>query len=82
MDNSPENGRSVQKLSPAKFLQSERRGVRRKLVQSTLFPHKSLDDGDTKGRRGCDEEVSGDNEDCCGSPSKSKRKRKPKKVNY
>lgn len=65
-------------------LEPGRRSVRRRLVQSTLFPQKSpeqeCDGGDQNADREC--EVEGDNEDdqefCCSSQGKKPRKRKGK----
>ncbi|XP_031281321.1 uncharacterized protein LOC116139808 isoform X1 [Pistacia vera] len=65
-------------------LEAGRRSVRRRLVQSTLFPQKSpeqeCDGGDQNADKEC--EVEGDNEDdqefCCGSQGKKIRKRKGK----
>lgn len=59
----------------------ERRCVRRRLVQSTLFPHKPQDGEEndyTKGERDCDQDENGEDEECCGSQSKIKRKGKGK----
>lgn len=65
-------------------LESGRRNVRRRFVQSTLFPQKSpkqeCDGGDQIADKECD--VEGDNEDdqefCCSSQGKKSRKRKGK----
>lgn len=86
MDNSAQNARPS---TPT------RRVVRRRLVQSTLFPLKPQqqleEDGDLKAERGNGEDDDGEDEDFCGSQSKRKRKSKakktppikaPKKVNY
>ncbi|KAH0989402.1 hypothetical protein GBA52_000885 [Prunus armeniaca] len=61
-----------------------RRVVRRRLVQSTLFPLKPQqqleEDGDLKAERGNGEDDDGEDEDFCGSQSKRKRKSKAKKT--
>ncbi|PON46995.1 Checkpoint protein [Parasponia andersonii] len=84
MDNSPD---SPQDLSPSNLQPPERRCVRRRLVQATLFPHKPQPhnrevNGDLKGENACDGIEDGKDEECCGSQSqsksKSKSKRKPK----
>lgn len=73
MDKSAENDEST----------PERRSVRRRLVQSTLFQPKAqeieFNGGDQKPDK--EFEVEGDNEDdleCCGSQGKKTRKRKGK----
>lgn len=88
MDNSPpESDRSPQELSPADIRPPERRSARRRLVQSTLFPHKPQpkdgeENGDGKDDRDRGEEIGdgdnggGEDEDCGGSQSKRKRKAK------
>lgn len=93
MDNSTQMEQPVPELSPGEFRPPEPRGIRRRLVQSTLFPHKPPDreeKGDTKGERDCDLGEDGENEECCGSQKKRKTKAKqkakpsdkaPKKVN-
>ncbi|XP_059631837.1 uncharacterized protein LOC132274545 isoform X2 [Cornus florida] len=57
----------------------ERTPVRRRLIQSTLFPHRSQESV-VKEKEGCDGDVEQDDQDkeCCGSQSKRKRKPKPK----
>lgn len=53
--------------------------VRRRLVQSTLFPHKSPENVDGHCKQGADQEVEEDEEEYCGSQSnKKKRRQKPK----
>lgn len=53
--------------------------VRRRLVQSMLFPHKSPENVDGVCKQGEDQEEEEDGEDYCGSQSnKKKRKLKPK----
>ncbi|KAL5776969.1 hypothetical protein ACOSP7_009895 [Xanthoceras sorbifolium] len=74
----------MEKLANKDELAAERRNMRRRLIQSTLFPHKSQEietnGGDQKADKDC--EVDGDNEDdqeyCCGSQGKKTRKRKGK----
>ncbi|KAK6257507.1 hypothetical protein QUC31_000966 [Theobroma cacao] len=60
--------------------QRERRSVRRRLVQSTLFPHKSPEielKVDQKANEGEDDHNDGEDEEFCGSQGKRKiRKRK------
>lgn len=59
--------------------QTPRRNVRRKLVQSTLIPHKSEDVIEVNGDRTCDaEEGEGGDGDFCSSQGKKTRKRKEK----
>lgn len=95
MDNSVDKEHPVAENSSGELRLLERRCVRRRLVQSTLFPHKPQDrddNGDTKGERDCDQDENGEDEECCGSQSKGKRKGKGKaattpkrackKVNY
>lgn len=81
-------------LSPEGIRPPVRRNVRRKLVQSTLFPQKPQEreeSGDQKGGKNCGEDEDGEEEEFCGSQSKKKRKSKgkatpqpkaSKKVNY
>lgn len=63
-------------LSRDELRQPERRSVRRRLVQSTLFPHK--ENGDPKGERDSDRADNGEDEECCGSQSNKRRKAKGK----
>lgn len=62
--------------------QTPRRNVRRKLVQSTLVPHKSEEVIESNGDRICDagnkEEGEGGDGDLCGSQGKKTRKQKEK----
>lgn len=60
--------------------QTPRRNVRRKLVQSTLIPHKSEDVIGVNGDRICDAEEGegGDGDFCSSSQGKKTRKRKEK----
>jgi hypothetical protein len=65
-------------LSPEGLRPAVRRSVRRKLVQSTLFPPKPQEreeNGDQKGEKSCGEDEDGEEAEFCGSQSK---KRKPK----
>lgn len=81
MDNSPpDQEHSSQDLSPGELFPAlpERRPVRRRLVQSTLFPPKPQPpELEANGERDSNEDDGGgEDEECCGS--QSKRKRKPK----
>ncbi|OMO55522.1 hypothetical protein COLO4_35941 [Corchorus olitorius] len=62
--------------------QTERRSVRRRLVQSTLFPHKSPEiepKVEQKDKEGEDDNNDGEDEEFCGSQGKKRgRKRKAK----
>ncbi|KAE8077443.1 hypothetical protein FH972_016008 [Carpinus fangiana] len=65
-------------ISPEGLRRPARRCVRRKLVQSTLFPQKPQEreeNGDQKGEKSCGEDEDGEEEELCGSQS---NKRKPK----
>lgn len=82
MYNSPENEHSKPELTPGP---AERRCVRRRLVQATLFPHKPQPqdreaNDNVKAERDCVEIEDGEDDECCGSQSQSqtRRKRKPK----
>lgn len=59
----------------------EGRSVRRRLIQSTLFPQKSPEiepKVDQKAKEGEDDDKDGEDEDFCGSQGKKGRKRKEK----
>ncbi|KAF3535804.1 hypothetical protein F2Q69_00020944 [Brassica cretica] len=64
----------------ATVIQTPRRNVRRKLVQSTLLPHKSDDVIEPSGDRKCDagekEEGKGGDGDLCSSQGKKRRKQR------
>ena len=64
----------------ARVIQTPRRNVRRKLVQSTLLPHKSDDVIEPSGDRKCDagekEEGEGGDGDLCSSQGKKRRKQR------
>ncbi|CAN6853074.1 unnamed protein product [Brassica oleracea] len=66
----------------ATVIQTPRRNVRRKLVQSTLLPHKSDDVIEPSGDRKCDarekEEGEGGDGDLCSSQGKKRRKKRNK----
>ena len=65
--------------------QPEQRRVRRRLVQSTLFPPKPQENAAERAREDCEKEDGDDDEDYCGSKRKTKRKPKPrasKKVSF
>lgn len=85
---------AAMELSPGDSRSPVRRCVRRRLVQSTLFPQKPLEheeNGDQNGEKVCCDDEGGEDEEYSGSQSKKKRKPKgkampqhiaPKKVNY
>ncbi|KAK9270529.1 hypothetical protein L1049_026110 [Liquidambar formosana] len=81
MEESPEQETPVTEAKDGGLPSSERRSVRRRLIQSTLFPHRSLDNvkesEDKQEDEDCDEDEDED-EEYCGSQSKKKRKRKRK----
>ncbi|XP_048332117.2 uncharacterized protein LOC107421034 isoform X1 [Ziziphus jujuba] len=84
MDNSAQIEQPEPELSPSELRPPEQKGIRRRWVQSTLFPHKPPLDREEKkvhkegDERDCDRDENGENEECCGSQSKSKRKAKGK----
>ena len=85
MDKSDEKDDAVTELSPGDLRTPEEqpRCVRRRLIQSTLFPPKPQEreeNGDRKAEnteKGCDED---EDENCGGSQSKKKRKPKGKSM--
>ncbi|XP_041009916.1 uncharacterized protein LOC121254019 [Juglans microcarpa x Juglans regia] len=85
MDKSDDKDEPVaaMELSPGDSRSPVRRCVRRRLVQSTLFPQKPLEheeNGYQKGEKGCCDDEGGEDEEFCGSQSKKKRKPKGKSM--
>ncbi|XP_057490564.1 uncharacterized protein LOC130776382 [Actinidia eriantha] len=59
---------------------AERPRVRRRLIQSTLFPHKPQDNATEKEDEYCDQENDDEEEECCGKKKRKRKPRAPKKV--
>ncbi|KAA8538484.1 hypothetical protein F0562_028145 [Nyssa sinensis] len=83
MEKPVEKATVVEVTDGGNLQRTERAPVRRRLVQSTLFPHKSQDNGKDsviKEIEDCNEDDEQDAEEdkYCGSQSKMKRKQKPK----
>uniref|UniRef100_A0A5B7B8E5 AAA+ ATPase domain-containing protein n=1 Tax=Davidia involucrata TaxID=16924 RepID=A0A5B7B8E5_DAVIN len=83
MEKPAEEATGVEVIDIGDVQPSEQTRVRRRLVQSTLFPHRSQDNGKEsviKEDENCDEDEDQDDEEneYCGSQSKKKRKQKPK----
>ncbi|KAL6962141.1 hypothetical protein U1Q18_037095 [Sarracenia purpurea var. burkii] len=78
MDNPTDQATVVDVAGDGDLLRTGRPRVRRRLVQSTLFPHRSQENAAGKEDEDCDQEDDSEEEDYCGSQGKKKRKRKPR----